>query len=42
MDYSNVTAEQLEIALRLCDILSIEDITVACAVLSSLNWDLQV
>lgn len=42
MDLEALTSEQLELALKLSDILSMEDLTVAAAVLSSFDWNLEV
>lgn len=42
MDLEALTSEQLELALKLADILSMEDLTVAAAVLSSFNWNIEV
>ncbi len=40
MDINFLTAEQLELAFRLSDILSIEDLTVSAAILASVNWNI--
>ena len=42
MDLAELTPEQLELTLQLSDILSMEDVTIAAAVLSSFDWNLQV
>jgi len=42
MDLSFLTEEQLEKTLRLSDILSIEDLNMAAAVLMSFDWDMEV
>lgn len=42
MDLEALTSEQLELALKLSDILSMEDLTVAAAVLSSFDWNIEV
>lgn len=42
MDLEALTSEQLELALKLSDILSMEDLTVAAAVLCSFDWNLEV
>ena len=42
MDLEFLTTEQMEMSLKLCDILSMEDITVAAAVLASFNWNMEV
>lgn len=42
MDLEALTSEQLEMTLKLSDILSMEDLTVAAAVLSSFDWNIEV
>jgi hypothetical protein len=42
MDLEFLTAEQLDMTLKLSDILSMEDLTVAAAVLASFGWNLEV
>lgn len=42
MDLEELTPEQLDLTLRLSDLLSMEDLTVAAAVLSSFDWNIQV
>ena len=39
MDFE-LSPEQMETALRLCDILSLEDLTVASAILDQSEWNL--
>jgi hypothetical protein len=42
MDLDSLSPEQIESALKLCDILSLEDLTVAATVLSTYNWNVEV
>ena len=39
---TGLTPEQMEKALKVCDILNLEDFTVATIVLEQANWDLEV
>ena len=39
---NELTPEQMEKALKICDILNLEDFTVATIVLEQANWDLEV
>ena len=42
MELDFLSPEQLEMTLKLSDILSMEDLTVAAAVLASYNWNIEV
>ena len=42
MDISELNEDQVNKAFQLCDIMSIEDISLAIAILSSSNWNLEV
>ena len=42
MDIDQLTPEQIELSFKLCDILSLEDLTVAATVLSGYNWNIEV
>jgi hypothetical protein len=42
MDIESLTPAQVDLSLKLCDILSIEDLTVAASVLSGYDWNIEV
>ncbi len=42
MDFESLTPEQMQMTLRMCDILSMEDFSVGAALLASFDWNLEV
>jgi hypothetical protein len=42
MDLEFLTPDQLELTLKLADIMSMADLTVAAAILASYDWNIEV